>query len=50
VGPIQTALIQKSFYIATFIDDYPQHAVVYYLKTKDQFKQALKQFLAWVDT
>jgi hypothetical protein len=47
---MQTASIQKSLYITTFIDDYSWHAVVYYLKTKDQFEQALKQFLAWVDT
>jgi gag-polypeptide of LTR copia-type len=47
VGPIQIASIQKSLYIATFLNDYSCHAVVYYLKTKDQFKHVLKQFLAW---
>ena len=49
-GPMQTASIQKSSYFATFIDDYSRHAVVYYLKTKDQYEKALKQYLAWAET
>ena len=49
-GPMQTKSIQGSVYIATFVDDYSRHALVYFLKTKDQFVHALKTFLAWGDT
>src|SRR6266403_2104830 len=35
-GPIQPQSIQGSSYIATFIDDYSRHGVVYFLRTKDQ--------------
>ena len=49
-GPMQTRSVQGSYYIATFIDDYSRHAVVYFLKTKDQFVRALKTFLTWGDT
>jgi hypothetical protein len=48
-GPMQTRSIQGSSYIATFIDDYSRHGVVYYLKTKDQCAVAFKQFLAWAE-
>ena len=49
-GPMQTRSIQGSSYIATFVDDHSRHAVVYFLRTKDQFVQALKTFLAWGET
>ena len=48
-GPMQTRSIQGSLYIATFIDDYSRHRVVYYLKTKDQCVAAFKKFLAWAE-
>src|SRR5712671_518430 len=49
-GPMQSKLIQGSEYTATFIDDYLCHAVVYYLRTKDQFVIVLNKFLAWAET
>jgi len=49
-GPMQTKSIQGSSYIATFVDDYSRHAVVYFLKTKDQFSAALQTFLSWAET
>jgi hypothetical protein len=49
-GPMQTDSVQGSKYIATFLDDYSRHAVVYHLKSKDKFVQALKTFLAWGET
>ena len=49
-GPMQTKSLQGSLYTATFIDDYSRQAVVYYLKTKDQFEMALQKFLAWAET
>ena len=49
-GPMQSTSLQGSKYIATFIDDYSRHAAVYYLKSKDQFVVALKQFLVWAET
>jgi hypothetical protein len=36
-GPMQVKSIQGSLYTATFIDDYSRHAVVYCLRSKDQF-------------
>ena len=33
-GLMQIQSIQGTFYIATFIDDYSRHRVVYFLKTK----------------
>ena len=36
-GPMQTKSLQGSYYTATFIDDYSSHAVIYFLKKKDQF-------------
>ncbi|KAF8497817.1 ankyrin repeat-containing domain protein [Russula emetica] len=35
--------------MATFIDDYSRHGVVYYLKTKDQCAAAFRKFLAWAE-
>ena len=46
-GPMQICSIQGSLYIATFIDDYSRHGVVYFLKSKDQCVLAFKKFLAW---
>jgi Integrase core domain len=46
---MQTRSIQGSSYIATFIDDYSRHGVVYYLKSKDQFAAMFKKFLAWAE-
>jgi transposase InsO family protein len=48
-GPMQTRSIQGSQYIATFIDDYSRHGVVYFLKSKDQCAVAFKKFLAWAE-
>ena len=48
-GPMQSRSIQGSLYIATFIDDYSRHGVVYYLKSKDQCAAAFKKFLAWAE-
>ena len=42
-----TKSIQGNIYFVTFIDDFSSHGVIYCLKTKDQFKQAFEQFLAW---
>ena len=49
-GPMQTKSLQGSSYIATFIDDYSRHAVVYFIKSKDLFVSALQKFLAWGET
>src|SRR6266702_5834640 len=49
-GPMQTTSIQGSSYIATFIDDHSRYAVIYFLKSKDQFVQVLKKFLVWGET
>jgi len=49
-GPMQSNSLQGSKYTTTFIDDYSQHTVVYYLQSKDQFVTALKQFLSWAKT
>ena len=48
-GPMQTRSIQGSLYIATFIDDYSRHGVVYFLKSKDQCAAAFKKYLAWAE-
>src|SRR5712691_5707917 len=48
-GPMQSRSIQGSLYIATFIDDYSRHGVIYYLKSKDQCAAAFKKFLAWAE-
>jgi hypothetical protein len=45
-GPMQTKSIQGSSYIATFVDDHSHHAVIYFLKTKNQFVAALQKFLS----
>jgi transposase InsO family protein len=44
---MQVQSIQGSRYIATFIDDYSHHGVVYFLKSKDQCATAFTKFLAW---
>ncbi len=49
-GPMQTKSIQGSSYIATFVDDHSCHAVIYFLKTKNQFAAALQKFLSWAET
>jgi transposase InsO family protein len=33
-----------------FIDNHSKHAVVYFLKSKDQFVHALRKFLTWGET
>ena len=48
-GPVHIRSIQGSSYIATFIDDFSRHGVVYFLKTKDQCAAAFKKFLAWAE-
>ena len=47
---MQTKSLQGSYYTATFIDDYSSHAVVYFLKTKDQFLDAFKKYINWDTT
>src|SRR6266404_7275736 len=49
-GPMQVKSIQGLLYTATFIDDYSRHAVVYCLRSKDQFVVALQKFLSWAET
>ena len=49
-GPMQVQSIQGALYIATFIDNYSRHGVVYFLKSKDQCAAAFKTFLAWAKT
>jgi transposase InsO family protein len=46
---MQVQSMQGSKYIATFIDDYSRHGVVYFLKSKDQCAAAFKKFLAWAE-
>ena len=46
VGPMQPCSIQGSLYIATFIDDYSRHGVVYFLKSKNKCAATFKKFLA----
>jgi transposase InsO family protein len=46
---MQVHSIQKALYIATFIDDYSRHGVVYFLKSKDQCAAMLKKFVAWAE-
>ena len=48
-GPMQTKS-QGSYYTATFIDDYSGHAVIYFLKTKDQFLDTFKKYINWATT
>ena len=48
--PKQTKSIQGSAYFATFIDDHSRQAVVYFLRSKDQFVSALEKYLAWGET
>src|SRR5580692_843226 len=50
VGPMQTKSLQGSFYTATFVDDYSSLAVIYFLKTKDQFLDALNKYINWATT
>ena len=47
---MQTKSLQGSYYTATFIDDYSSHAVIYFLKTKDQFLDAFKKYINWATT
>ena len=47
---MQTKSLQGSYYTATFIDNYSSHAVIYFLKTKDQFLDAFKKYINWATT
>jgi transposase InsO family protein len=49
VGPFQTNSIQGNKYFATFIDDCSKIAVITYMKSKDQFKQAFINYKAWAE-
>ena len=49
-GPMQSNSIQGLSYYASFIDDFSNHSLVYFLKQKSQFVQAFKLFLAWGET
>jgi transposase InsO family protein len=46
---MQVYSIQKALYIATFINDYSRHGVVYFLKSKDQCTATFKKFVAWAE-
>jgi transposase InsO family protein len=46
---MQVHSIQKALYIATFIDDYSRHGVVYFLNNKDQCTAVFKKFVAWAE-
>ena len=48
-GPMKDRSIQGSLYFATFIDDHSHHAVVYCIRSKDQFVVALRKFIAWAE-
>jgi transposase InsO family protein len=48
-GLMQEQSIQGVKYIATFIDNYSKHGVVYFLCIKDQCVAAFKKFLAWAE-
>ena len=48
-GPMKDRSIQGSLYFATFIDDHSRHAVVYCIRSKDQFVVALRKFIAWAE-
>ena len=48
-GSMQTASLQGSSYIATFVDDHSHHTIVYFVKTKNQFVAALWKFLYWAE-
>ena len=43
-----TKSLQGNLYFTTFIDDYSSQGVVYGLKSKDQLKLTLEEFLAWL--
>jgi hypothetical protein len=45
-GLMQVQSIQGSKYIATFIDDFSHHGLVYFLKSKDQCAAIFTKFLA----
>ena len=47
--PLQVRSLHGAHYIATFIDDYSCHGVVYFLHTKDQCADVFKKFLAWAE-
>jgi transposase InsO family protein len=49
VGPFQTNSIQGNKYFATFIDDCSKIAVITYMKSKDQFKQAFINYKVWAE-
>jgi hypothetical protein len=49
-GPMQTKLLQGSYYTATFIDDHSKLAVVYFIASKDQFAKVFNMFLSWAET
>jgi hypothetical protein len=44
---MQVHSIQKALYIATFINDYSRHGVVYFLNSKDHCTATFKKFVAW---
>jgi transposase InsO family protein len=46
---MQVHSIQKALYIATFINDYSRHGVVYFLNNKDQCTAMFKKFVAWAE-
>jgi hypothetical protein len=49
-GPMQTKLLQGSYYTATFIDDHSKLAVVYFIVSKDQFAKVFNMYLSWAET
>ncbi len=49
VGPMQNNSMQGNKYFAMFLDDFSKVAVVVYMKSKDQFKQAFLHYKAWAE-
>lgn len=50
MGPLQVQAFRTSHvYIATFLDDCSSFAALYYLTTKDQLRDALKQYVEWAE-
>lgn len=48
-GPMETALIGKSRYILTFLNDYTKKVFVYFLQNKNQVSKTFENFKALVE-
>jgi len=49
VSPMQSNSMQGNKYFTMFLDDFSKVAVVVYMKSKDQFKQAFQHYKAWAE-